>query len=223
MAQYLIHPKHPLRTIAYVVLAVGLVIGGFFTFKASQTSTEGRSKAALEKNLVADWNFDENEQNWIGDKGTAKQMVDKRSLKTIIEIAGDTASASSGVSLSDQNFIYGTGNKEIKISIAIEPGKHNNIKGCCSFELYTTKKPGSPDNEKKLTQNISFSVKDDGLQHNYLLKVPAIGNLYIKKARISLKGLGKEDRASIDYIRFILNTKPTPTPTPLDASPTPSE
>ena len=58
MAQYLIHPKHPLRTIVYIILALGLVVGGYLTFKASQMSTEGRSKAALEYKTYESWEFE---------------------------------------------------------------------------------------------------------------------------------------------------------------------
>lgn len=57
MAKYLLHPKHPLRTIIYIILALGLVVGGIVTFKASQTSTEGRSKAAQEGKFFARWEF----------------------------------------------------------------------------------------------------------------------------------------------------------------------
>lgn len=44
--KYLLHPKHPLRTFLYIIVALGFVVGGVVTFIASQTGTELRSKAA---------------------------------------------------------------------------------------------------------------------------------------------------------------------------------
>lgn len=53
----LIRPNHPFRIFIYIILALGLLVGGYFTLKASQTSTEGRSKAAKEGKTYARWEF----------------------------------------------------------------------------------------------------------------------------------------------------------------------
>lgn len=68
-SKYLLHPNHPLRSLIYIILALGLVVGGIATFKASQTSTEGRSKAAeIISILNPSWEFNQNgnSEGWEG-------------------------------------------------------------------------------------------------------------------------------------------------------------
>src|SRR3989344_9935 len=221
MAQYLIHPKHPLRTAIYIILALGLVVGGYFTFKASQTSTEGRSKASSKGTPVGGlgFNFLGDTQGWVMDKGTPRQlkhfMFDKDadyqytgdptnntySGQGGLRVDGSEASASSGISSSGP-YTHGIGNKEIKIRMALIPKKGNKINGCCVFEIYGSLKEGET---SKLLHSLKFDAKNDGSMHVYTIKVPTIGNIFMTKARIGLPNLGKGDTAKIDYIEYYLN------------------
>ena len=219
-SKYLLHPKHPLRTIAYLVLAFGLLIGGYFTFKASQTSTEGRSKAALNGKVYKRWEFNgATTEGWVMDKGTPRQlkqfMFDKDadyqytgdptnntySGQGGLRVDGSEASASSGISSSGP-YTHGIGNKEIKIRMALISKKGNKINGCCVFEIYGSLKEGET---SKLLHSLKFDAKNDGSMHVYTIKVPTIGNIFMTKARIGLPNLGKGDTAKIDYIEYYLN------------------
>ncbi len=222
MAQYLLHPKHPLRTFLYIVLAIGLVVGGFVTLKASQTSTESRSKASSKGTPVGGYGFNylKDSQGWVMDKGSSRQlkqfMFDKDaeyfnsgdetknnfSGQGGLRVDGSEASASSGISSSGL-YTHGIGNKEIKIRMALIPKKGNKINGCCVFEIYGSLKEN--DNAPKLLHSLKFDVKNDGSMHVYTIKVPTIGNIFMTKARIGLPNLGKGDTAKIDYIEYYLN------------------
>src|SRR3989344_5180728 len=114
-SKYLLHPKHPLRTIAYVVLALGLVVGGYFTFKASQTSTEGRSKAAKEGKVFARWEFNGVTTEGWNHLGLQSLAVRKGKLNALMA----DAPANSNIEKKDINAGMGVGNKYLTLRMAV--------------------------------------------------------------------------------------------------------
>lgn len=115
MAQYLLHPKHPLRTALYVILAVGLVVGGFVTFKASQTSTEGRSKAAQEGKTYARWEFNGVTPEGWEHLGLQSLAVSKGKLRGVMSDPPQT----SYVFKNNINAKMDRGNKKLSLRMAV--------------------------------------------------------------------------------------------------------
>ncbi len=114
-SKYLLHPKHPLRTIVYIILALGLLVGGYFTFKASQTSTEGRSKAALNGKVYKRWEFNgATTEGWV-EEGLQSLAVRKGKLNAVM---ADTP-ANSNIAKKDINAGIGIGNKYLTLRMAV--------------------------------------------------------------------------------------------------------
>lgn len=218
MAQYLLHPKHPLRTFVYIVLALGLVVGGFVTLKASQTSTEGRSKAAEEWTPGADFNYDFGfgVQNWLGDdvkvqykkwgkeandiyQGVISGKLDVQNYKDYnngdgyVELTGKSKvkRETTGITIGGLDITYPKGSKEIRVRMSLTPAKGNKIDDCCVFEIYQ--------GNKKIASE-KFEVKDDGQIREVKFKIGYIGDIKVSKANLRLKGLKLGDTVKIDYI-----------------------
>src|SRR3989344_3271824 len=173
MAQYLIHPKHPLRTIVYIILALGLVVGGYLTFKASQMSTEGRSKAALEYKTYESWEFEGTDtEGWVGTN------------LTNIKVGGDVLKGIVGTAKAYPKLTHKTvsldkGNKMFEISVAVSPAVKHIIGATPIVEPYTLNviyaEPTGGLKRKPLVMN----SKTDGQMNNLVARFPEIGKLDI--------------------------------------------
>lgn len=221
MPQYLLHPKHPLRTAIYIILALGLVVGGIITFKASQTSTEGRSKAAEDWKQGTNYDFGFGADSWVGWDGLKENplivnptpVAGDRIFRTkgegIIVLKGRSGKAEARIFIDNQVYVFPKGQKQIKIRMAITPKGDNKIDNCCRFQLYAyTGDRALTNTNTKLVNDLPFSAKADGLMHVYTIKVPTIGEIPMSKAVLVLRELGKEkgfgegDILTVDYIHF---------------------
>ncbi len=115
MAQYLLHPKHPLRTIVYIVLALGFLVGGYFTFKATQTSTEGRSKAALEGKIYKRWEFKGPTTEGWEQTGLQSLVAAKDRLQALLSVN----SSESSIAKNSINAKLDRGNKVLSFRMAV--------------------------------------------------------------------------------------------------------
>ena len=193
------HPKHPLRTALYIILALGLVVGGYFTFRASQTSTEGRSKAAEEWEPLTEWGFAFNSpQDWHIKPGQGTLKVENDDLY----VPGRDGSVDPTLYISGIEEIIGKGNKAIEVNMKIKPATGHRVTNCCKFNLSYTVRTGSR-LDKKLVAEMQFSATDDGKLHLYRTKIPQIAEIAVNQIELIFKGFKKGDMATVDYIRLI--------------------
>lgn len=116
MPKYLIHPKHPLRTLVYIILAVGLVVGGIVTFIASQRGTEMKSKAAESKlKRVVSWEFNGKTTEGWTQVGLKSLQAVKGKLVAIMGVSPSSAS----ISKKGLNVPLGRGLKNFNIRVAV--------------------------------------------------------------------------------------------------------
>ncbi len=216
MPQYLIHPKHPIRTFLYIVLALGLIVGGYLTFKASQMSTEGRSKAALEYKTYESWEFDGTDtEGWVGTNLT-NMKVGGEVLKGIV------GTAKANPTLTHKDVSLGQGNKMFEISLAIDDPHVQWIKDPPpTVEEYTLNVvyAVSPDGYKK--KQLVIKGKTDKLMNNLTARFPEIGKLDINNLVLEFVNLKSGTIVTIASIKVTdrIGTKPSLTPKPSSPPP----
>lgn len=200
MPQYLIHPKHPIRTFVYIVLALGLVVGGFFTFRASQMSTEGRSKAALTYKTYISWEFEGTDtEGWVVENLTNTKVAGG-------VLKGIVGGAKAYPKLTHKKVSLDQGNKMFEISIAVTP----------IVETYTLNVIYAEPTGGLKSKQLVMKGKTDG-QMNYLTaRFPEIGKLDINSLVLEFVNVKSDSVITIASIKVTdrVGIKPTATPTP---------
>lgn len=211
MPQYLIHPKHPIRTFIYIVLALGLIVGGFLTYRASQMSTEGRSKAALEYKTYESWEFNGTDtEGWVGTNLT-NLKVGGDVLKGIV------GTAKANPTLTHKKVSLDQGNKMFEISVAVTPAVKSKIGPTPIVETFTLNviymlSTESPDKLKR--KQLVMKGKTDGQLNPLVARFPEIGKLDIDNLVLEFVNVKSGSVITIASIKITdrIGTKPSPTP-----------
>jgi len=211
MPQYLIHPKHPLRIFVYIVLVLGFVVGGFFTFKASQMSTESRSKAALEYKTYVNWEFNGTDpEGWVGENLT-NIKVGGGVLKGIV------GGAKTYPKLTHKKVALDQGNKMFEISIAVAPAVKPERGPTPAVEPYKLNVIYAVSTDGLKRKQLVMKGRPNGKLNNLKAKFPEIGKLNIDNLQLEFVNVKSDSIITIESIKVtdIVGTKPSPTPTPL--------
>lgn len=191
-------------------------MGGYLTFKASQMSTEGRSKAALEYKTYASWEFDGvDTEGWVGTNLT-NLKVGGNVLKGIV------GTAKANPTLTHKKVSLDQGNKMFEISVAVAPAVKPIIGATPIVEPYTLNVIYSASSDGLKKKQLVMKGKTDGQMSPLVARFPEIGKLDIDNLVLEFVNVKSDSVIAIESIRITdrVGIKPSSTPIPITPRPT---